>query len=612
MTAEQIQAARKSLSAFRTEFERFRGVAANVGRSAAKSFGKNFKTIAVFTVTELARGALPAIGARIVENWGKTGTKTGRSFGKRMKKAASDELKTMGSSGGGSALGGMLKFTGIAAAASLAAATVASSFQEAMEKERIEISLDALSADGAGGSRLFEAIRQDALRTGVEVAAQAQNIQKMMAQGMDESTALDLNDALLDVGSGAGLTGDEIGLLGNALSQVKGKGVSAMEELKGQIAEKGVPIFEALRQRFGAEDIGAVFDMISAGKVSADDTINAFKNLEGPFAKFLGASDRIGKTGGGLFARLVAHATDLKQIFATEVMPELKPALEFAIGLIVKMKEGAKEFGTKLAEVIGWVQAAFESLSLEEMLALAGLVLKEKLIEALDFAARGIAAVMKAMENGSFGAMLEQAALRFKEVMLLAVSEILRSLEAALPEGGRLALAVGAAANQTEIRGNIAGADREAIESKMGSMPEIWEQIKKDFAASPQMFGSSMGDQMEKEYLMAKIFAQRTANVAGREGDGPIVGGDAPGGDGPKTPFDATNMVGGGLANAISRITGGGDILMTKQLETQEDIRSAVEKAAAEAKRNADAAEKLVTNTTPRRGGRSMQAQLVL
>ncbi len=71
-------------------------------------------------------------------------------------------------------------------------------------------------------------------------------------------------------------------------------------------------------------------------------------------------------------------------------------------------------------------------------------------------------------------------------------------------------------------------------------------------------------------------------------------------------------MLAGGLANAIGRITGGGDILLTKQLATQEGTRAAAEKTAAEAKRTADAVEQLVKHTNPRNRTRDAQARLVL
>lgn len=618
MTAEEINAARRSLTSFRGEFQKFTGWAQNAGRSAAKAFGKNFKSIALFTITELARGALPAIGARIVENWGKTGTKTGKAFGKRAKKAAADEMANFSTKVGGGMKWnlGAMPIVGAAALAALAASQIKGAFETAFEQERITISLDALSLDGGGGSRIFEQLRADALRTGIDVASQAGIVQKMMAQGIDESGALSLNRAMLDIAGGTGLTTSEVELLGTALSQIKGKGVAAMEELRGQIAEKGVPIFEALRQRFGKEDIAAVFKDIAAGKVTADDVLETFKNLEGPFARFLGASDRLGQTGGGLVSRLKQEAIDLQRVFMTDVMPELKPALEFAIGLIQRMKDGAKEFGAEMANAIGYVQATFESLSLAEMLQLAGLALKEKLLEAVDAGQRGVASMVALLKDESLGSMLERSALRFKEVMLEAAAEISDALATgaeSLPGGkdGRAYLAFTNAAGLARGSADVARAQGEALDAQgVGGIAEILTKLRAEFAAAPSRFGLSLADQMEMEGLLQKIETRRAENLAARGPDAPIVA-PAAGGGGTGSAFDPTGMLAGGIANAISKITGGGDILLTKQLATQEATKTAAENTAKEAKRTADAVEKLVTQTNPRRS-RSPQAQLVL
>lgn len=620
MTAEEINAARRSLTAFRGEFQRFTGWAGNAGRAAAKSFGKNFKSIAVFTITELARGALPAIGARIVENWGRTGAKTGKTFGKRAKKAAADEMKDFASkTGSGSIdLRNFLKITGVTALGAMVFQHVKSAFETAFEQERITISLDALSVDGGGGSRIFEQLRADALRTGIDVASQAGIVQKMMSQGIDETGALALNRAMLDIAGGTGLTTNEVELLGTALSQIKGKGVAAMEELRGQIAEKGVPIFEALRQRFGKEDIAAVFKDIAAGKVTADDVLETFKNLEGPFARFLGASDRLGKTGGGLVSRLKQEAEDLKRVFMADVMPELKPALEFAIGLIQRLKDGAKEFGKEMANAIGYVQATFEALSLSEMLQLAGLALKEKLLEAIDAGQRGIASMVALLQDESLGSMLERSALKFKEVMLEAAAEIATALAVgaeSLPGGknGRTYVALTNAAGLARGSADVARAQGEAMDAEGAkSFSEILTQLRQEFQNAPSRFGLSVADQRQMEGLLQKIETRRAENLANRQPDAPIVA-PAGSGGGTKGPFDPSGMLASGLADAISRITGGGDILMTKQLATQEATAKAAAETAKATAENNTLLGQIVTNTNPRlrRGMDNVPARLM-
>lgn len=608
---QELRAARQELAGLNADFARF----AAGGNRTGRTFAQKFKAAALTGVKEVGKGIAFGLGEKLAASLTNPARKSAKKFAKEFKSAAAAEVKSGGGLAGifGKLNLGTLGVIGAAALAALAVREIKSALTLAMEQEKITISLDALSLDGRGGGRIFESIRQDALRTGTDIAAMTSTIQKLMAQGMDESGALQLNKALLDIAGGTGLTTAEISLLGNALSQVKGKGVAAMEELRGQIAEKGVPIFEALRQRFGAESIGDVFDMIASKKVSAEDVVDTFKNLEGPFARFAGAADRLGKTGGGLFARLNQEAKDLKRVFMEDVLPELKPSLEFAITLIQGMKDKAKEFGAELANAIGYIQAGFEALSLPEMFALAGLALKEKLLEAMDFGARGAMAIMAVLSDGdSFGKMLEMAALRFKSAMLLAMKEIMATLEEASGKDSKMGLMFGAAKNQLKVRGEIAADDADRLREEGVATPaEMLAKIKKEFADAPSMFGISLSDLMEIERLMQKIQMQRDKNVAGRTEEDPIVAPAGGGGSGSKGAFDPTGMLAGGMANAISRITGGGDILMTKQLATQEGTRAAAEKTATEAKRTADAVEQLVTNTNPRRS-RSAQAQLVL
>jgi hypothetical protein len=208
-------------------------------------------------------------------------------------------------------------------------------------------------------------------------------------------------------------------------------------------------------------------------------------------------------------------------------------------------------------------------------------------------------------EDDTFVKMLQRAALEFKSAMLLGLSEVARGIEEMLPDTAKtrgFKLMAGAAANQMEIRGNIA-ADDAAAATRGGarSFGDIMRAIEEEMRGMVAGPGLDLADQMEKEALLQRIFTQRSNNLAARGADAPVVAPAGQGGTGPKAAFDPTGMLAGGIANAISRITGGGDILLTKQLATQEGTRAAAEKTAEEAKRTADAVEKLVTQTNPRR-----------
>lgn len=630
MSPEQIREARKELAKFKTAFEKVSGFAKKTGKSAAKGFAKNFKSIAVFTLTEFARGALPAMGQRWVESWGKSGSKSGKKYSKNFKRTAVRELKA---DGGGtklvkSGLGPInLKGLTIVGAAALAAGFAAqfrSGLKAAMEQEQLEISLDSLSAGGAGGARIFQSLRRDALRTGTDVADMAGNVRKMMAQGMGEAEALKLSKAMLDIAGATGLTSAELSLLGNALSQVKGKGQAAMEELRGQIAEKGVPIFEALRQRFQAEDVGQVFDMIQKGQVTADDVIQTFSNLEGPFARFAGAADRMGKTGLGLFGRLRQHLVDLKREFAGEVLPELKPVLEDAIGLVGRLKDQAKEFGQRIGDALGFLRAMTQELSLGEMLKLAGLQLKKQILSAMDAGWKAANAIYQVFAGDELGNAMEKAALRFKKTMLEGVVEVINAfaatgkkknhpLEFLITPGGMLqkgAESLGLGYNQF-LQGKAAQVQSRIDSLGAGSAKNprpIMENILNAMENQPSRFGLSEKQEAERKRLYERIQNRRDANSLASEEPSTAPG--SPGGaTSPRArgPFDPTAVLGSGLAGAINKIAGGASVvIMDKQLQVQKKTQQAAD-------RTAKAVETLVKNSNPRRNRNTLSsAKLVL
>lgn len=630
MSPEQIREARRELARFKTEFRSVAKYTERAGRDSAGKFGRSFKTVARSALAEFGRGVMAGLGERWVASWGKKGSDSGKNFSKRFKRSAQQSLKAQGGGTGllKRGLGALnLSTLGVVGAAALAATFVSqfrSGLEAAMEQEQLEISLDSLSADGGGGKRIFESLRRDALRTGTDVADMAGNVRKMMAQGMGEAEALKLSKAMLDIAGATGLTSSELALLGNALSQVKGKGQAAMEELRGQIAEKGVPIFEALRQRFNAEDVGEVFDMIKKGKVTADDVIQTFSNLEGPFARFAGAADRMGKTGLGLFGRLKQQVIDLKREFAAEILPELKPVLEDAIGLVGRLKGQAKEFGERLGEALGFLRAMTQELSLGEMLQLAGLQLKKQILAAMDEGWRGANAIHKLFTGDEFGDAMERAALRFKKTMLEGVAEVLEALGSEQNKEHPLAFLIkpgGALKKGAELLGmnpadflnQRAEQIRERIDGlgsgSAGNPANLMERFLAELASQPSRFGLSADDEAEMNRLMQRIRNRQAQNGAGETGPtpSPATGSSETPSTGARGPFDPTAVLGSGLAGAINKIAGGASVvIMDKQLQVQKKTQQAAE-------RTAKAAEALVKNSNPRRNRNLPQrAELVL
>lgn len=609
-TVQQIRQARSELRSLNRDLDRFTDRAREAGDKGGQSFGKKFKAAAVAGVREMAKGAASQLGASLVQKFFERGESGGRGFGRGFKRAAKRELDTAAaeiapSVGGGGMSAGIWKGVAIGAAVVGIAAgkTLIASIKEAMGQESLTLSLNALQP-GRGGD-LFNAFRADALRTGMDIEDMAGNVRKFLALGFDEKGAMKLNRAILDVAGGMGLTQEDAKGLGMALAQISAKGTAAMEELRGQIAERGIPIFELLATKLGVGQ-AELMKMIAAGKVSADTVIDAFSNMEGPLAKFSGGADRLGQSGAGMVARIKQQLIDLLRVGGESILPELKPALEDAIGLIERMKEGAAQFGQKIAEGIGYVRATLQELSMGEIFQLAGLALKNAFLEALDVLARGTSAIFASLQREDFTTSLEQrlrdAASVFKIEMLGAVEAVLRALSDDSPMGDRFAIGASAVA-QARMRAMFDQEDEQARRGAITADPLAI--LKQEFGKAKSIFGLSAEDQGAMDDLLARIQDRRDTNVAAQStGAAPAVPVAGPVAATPKAAApDPRALLGGGIANALSLLGGGGSTVI---LQKQVDLATQTNRKIDETNRRLDEIAKN-TKPQPQRGPISMR-----
>jgi len=485
-----------------------------------------------------------------------------------------------------------LPIIGAGVLAAAIATQLTSSLQSAISQERLNISFDALSLDGSGGARIFEELRTQALRTGVEIEGMASSIQRFMALGFAEDDAMQLNRSLLDIAGSLGMSTSEAAGLGMALAQVKAKGVASMEELRQQIAEKGVPVFEVLAAKMGVTE-QAIISMVSAGKIGADTVIEAFQNLEGPLARFEGGAERMGNSAGGLFARLQQEFLDLKREFSEELLPQLKPLLATAIEYVRSMKDEASAFGERMKAVLEEVRAMLGALNLHEHLAYGILKFQQGLVVALDFAARGIKSVMDAFGDTQFQTAMEKAVFIFRQGMLTAIADIFYSFKDSKLFGGS------AEKIATGIKGTVnkAGADPNNPLNKPEG-PGMMEIIKKNFEEQGSIIELGPWEKQAIEQYEKRIRDKKQKN---REEDAAAEE-NAPRPAGETAPAAAAasgggSVIAGGLANALSRISGGPNtIIMERTLNVAKKTQEAAEKTAT-------AVEKIARNTNPRRGG---------
>lgn len=252
---------------------------------------------------------------------------------------------------GGGMMGSVAGIAGIAGAVALLFTSIKSGLGLAGELERTGIALEALTGSGANAKTVLDEMRATWLRTGVTIEDQAGTIQKFLALGFSQGDAMQLQKNILDVAGAVGMTTSEAALLGSALAQVKAKGTVSMEELRQQIAEKGVPVIEALATKLGVAQ-GALIDMVSEGKVPAQTLIDLFLNMEGSFGKFIGGANRMGSTFLGMLARLRGAWNLMLADFAAPIADSLKPLIASTMGMVNGFRAQAAAAGKAVADVL--------------------------------------------------------------------------------------------------------------------------------------------------------------------------------------------------------------------------------------------------------------------
>lgn len=294
-------------------------------------------------------------------------------FKKGLRKAQ-DSVNRFGGKGGkagtklaGGIASGIAKSTAMMTAALAAVLTVAAgiaafragqiiarAIATAAEHEKYQMRFEVLTGSRGAGNRVLQDLREDAMRTGVEVGAMADNVGKFIAFGFSPDRAVQLNKGILDVGRSVGLSTRDMKLLGVALSQVAAKGVANMEELRQQIAEKGIPIFKALEKQLGVTG-AELSKMIQEGKVSADDVLNMFTAVpdgEGPFARFAGGAEKMANTFEGRVDRIKRMWEEFLRVMGGPIIDALAPLLAKAVSMMDNMRKHAEKIGTFIADMV--------------------------------------------------------------------------------------------------------------------------------------------------------------------------------------------------------------------------------------------------------------------
>ena len=310
-----------------------------------------------------------------------------------LRKLASAALKLVGAglSGLKGITFGVIKAGAVAAAAAVAALafSIKSAISNASGIENMGVAFTAITGSVQGSTDLITHLREESKRTGVEMGTMATMVRRLMANGMDIAAAKKMTSSLLDISGTLGLGTEEAKLLGIAISQVQAKGVVSMEELRQQIAEKGVPVFDVLAQKLGVTK-GKLMEMVAAGKVGSEVLMEAFSNLEGPLAKFRGGAEKMGMTAQGSFNRLKATMADVFAQAGEPLLDGLSGAISTITQKITEWGPKIKAFAESAGSFVRTMAQAFKQGKLGEVVKLSLIAAAKGMINVL---AAGIQAV---------------------------------------------------------------------------------------------------------------------------------------------------------------------------------------------------------------------------
>lgn len=178
------------------------------------------------------------------------------------------------------------------------------------------------SADKA--KKLMSEINKVAAETPFEPTDIIKSTQALLAYGVAEKDVMDTFSVLGDISQG---NAEKLDGLTIAYGKVQTKGKASMEEIN-MVAEKGVPIYDALAKQMGVSKT-EVAKMASTGKISADVFNLAMKSMTLEGGVFYQSMIKQSKTMSGLWSTVTGNISQMAGEIGLMLLPKAK---ELAIG----------------------------------------------------------------------------------------------------------------------------------------------------------------------------------------------------------------------------------------------------------------------------------------
>lgn len=257
-----------------------------------------------------------------------------------------------------------------------------------LQLERLRLGLGTIYKSTDAASAQIDFLRRSANEAGVSVGAITDSFVKFTASTTSANIPIEQTNALFAAITRAagtlGLSGDKVNLMLDALSQIAGKGVVSMEELRQQLGDSLPGALSLTAKGLGLTD-AELIKLVESGGLLARDLFPALTRS----LKTLGAEVN---TTGAIFERFKNALTESAQTAGdagwTEVMRAGLKALAVAVGLVVIPLSALTEIVFGLARAAGVLAGSIATLT-NPLQALSELVdnaanRQARLIEAFD------------------------------------------------------------------------------------------------------------------------------------------------------------------------------------------------------------------------------------
>ena len=142
----------------------------------------------------------------------------------------------------------------------------------------------------------------------------------------------DINNKLTVLGNLAALSDANVGELAQIFGKIKSQG-KVMGETLNQLAERGIPVIDALAAHFGVAST-EIRQMVTDGKISFKDFDEALSGIAGKSGKFGDLMARLAKTAAGQWSTFKDKVDKLAEAFGQKLLPIVNDVLNVGFVMI--------------------------------------------------------------------------------------------------------------------------------------------------------------------------------------------------------------------------------------------------------------------------------------